>query len=274
MAVSGPPRTGSSGVPSNPHGEREVREIRYPNGGSFKTRYTDDELRQIDELMAKRRAESQAASAALFPPPHIVAQREREQWAATRAAIPAAPEAREALRQAHQVRGAAQGEVARQREVLARAKGHLAAIQSEFEEAEREEQHQAAEAAKVVVLALARSQPVADEPSADPGGLFDVVGNIRRRRDQAQAAIAIVEKDLAAAETALRSATREVERAAETVAADRWLTLSDVIEEREAALAELVARRRDTSVWLSSNGRITRSPGGLLARLIGDPEAG
>jgi hypothetical protein len=83
MAVIGPPRTGNSGVATNPHGEREVREIRYPNGGSFRTRYTDDELAQINELMARRRQESAAASAALFPPPAVVAERERAAWEAS-----------------------------------------------------------------------------------------------------------------------------------------------------------------------------------------------
>jgi hypothetical protein len=273
MAVSGPPTTGNSGVPTNPHGEREVRVIRYPNGGEFRTRYTDAELAQIDELMAKRRAESQAASAALFPPPHVVAQREAEQWAATRAAIPAAPEAREALRQAHQTRRTAQGEADRQREVLARAKGHLAAVQDELEQAEREEQRASAEAAKVVVLALAREQPVADERPADPGGLFDVAGNTRRRRDQAQAAIAIIEKDLGVAELALNRARQGVERAAELVAADYWLVVSDQIDEAEAALERLIARRRETGVSLNSTGRVTRTTDGLVRQLVVDAEA-
>jgi hypothetical protein len=274
MATSGPPTTGNSGVPTNSFGEREVREIRYPHGGSFKTRYTDDELAQIDAMMAKRRQESAAASLALFPPQAVVAERERAAWEAVRKSIPAAPEGRTALRRAHQVRGAAQGEVDRQREVLARAKGHLAAMQGELEQVEREEQRAAAEAAKVVVLALAREQPVADEPPADPGGLFDVIGNTRRRRDQAQAAIAIVEKDLAAAETALRSATREVEKAAEIVAADAWLRLSDEIDQCELALAAVVERRHATGVWLNSGGKISSTPaGGLVRQLAVDAEA-
>jgi hypothetical protein len=170
-----------------------------PGGGTFTTKFTADELPQIDAMMERRRQETAAAAAAMFPPPHLAAQREAEQWATTRAAIPAAPEARAALRQAHQVRGAAQGAVDRQREVLDRARQHLAAMQDEFEQVEREEQHKAAEAAKVVVLALAREQPVVDEPI----GLLDVVGNIRRRRDQAQSAVGIVEKDLQGAEAAL-----------------------------------------------------------------------
>jgi hypothetical protein len=274
MATIGPPTTGNSGVPTNPHGERDVREIRYPNGGSFRTRYSDDELAQINAMMARRRQEAAAASAALFPPPHVVAQREEEAWRTVRAAIPAALEAREALRQAHQVRGAAQREVDQRREVLERARQHRAAMQDELEQAEREEERKAAEAAKVVVLALAREQPVADKPPADPGGLFDVVGNIRRRRDQAQAAIAIISQDLAAAEGALRSAVRDVEKAAEVVAADRWLTLSDEIDAREAALERLVGRRRELGVTLTSGGKISRAAvGGLVRQLAVDAEA-
>jgi hypothetical protein len=54
-------RTGST-IATNPLGEREVREIRYPNGRSFRTRYTDDELAQINATMERRRQESTAAS--------------------------------------------------------------------------------------------------------------------------------------------------------------------------------------------------------------------
>jgi hypothetical protein len=272
MATIGPPTTGNSGVPTNPHGEREVRVIPYRRGGDFRTRYTDAELAQIDAMMAKRREEAAAASAALFPPPHVVARREEEAWRTVRKSIPAAPEGRAALRLAHQARGAAQGEVDRQREVLERARQHLAAMQDELEQAEREEERASAEAAKVVVLALAREQPVADEPPADPGSLFDVVGNTRRRRDQAQAAITIVEKDLAAAETALNRARQGVERAAEIVAADCWLVVSDQIDEAEAELEKLIARRRETGVSLNSTGRVTRTTGGLVQQLAIDAE--
>jgi hypothetical protein len=71
----------------------------------------------------------------------------------------------------------------------------------------------------------------------------------------------------------LTRAARGVEKAAEIVAADAWLVLSDGIDEREAALAEVIDRRRELGVSLSSAGKITRTMGGLVQQLIADPEA-
>jgi hypothetical protein len=290
MATSGPPTTGSSGVPSEPFSQREIRVIRKPGvTGEFLTRWSDAELAIIDAEMARRRQESAAASAALFPQPHVVAQREAEQWARTRAAIPAASEARAALRQAHQVRSAAQGEVDQKREVLARAKGHLAAMEDELGAVEQAEERTADKAARGLAVALAQGvQPAGDaaidfasseDTSADTSSFWpdhvDRVGIARRRRDQATAALGIVEKDLGTAEAALTRAARDVEKAAEVVAADAWLRLSDEIDAAKSVLAELTERREGTGVWLSATGKITRPPagGGWVRQLIVAPEA-
>jgi hypothetical protein len=270
MATSGPPTTGSSGVANEPFSQREIRVIRKPGvTGEFLTRWSDAELAIIDAEMARRREESAAASAALFPPPHVAAAAEEERWKAVRAAIPAAAEARSALCQAHEVRSAAQSAVDQKREVLARATGHLAAMEDELGAVEQDEARTADKAAKGLVLALAQG----GELAGDVVDHVDRVGVARRRRDQAQAASAIIEQDLRAAETALTRAARDVERAAEVVAADQWLELSDRIGEVETELARLTAKRHETGVWLAPAGRITRTQGELVRRLIADPAA-
>jgi hypothetical protein len=142
--------------------------------------------------------------------------------------------------------------------------GEVAAVEQEQRRCE-------AEAAATLASAIANGRDRGNEGRSYPTAAIE---DARRRRDEAGGAVEIIETQLRQAEGARTRTQQDIEKAATLVAADQWLMLSDAIEEREAALAELVARRRDTSVWLSSNGRITRSSGGLLARLIGDPEAG
>jgi hypothetical protein len=266
MATSGPPTTGNSGVPTNPLTQRESRVIPLPGGGSFTTKYSDSELAQIDAAMAQRRAESQAASAALFPPPAVAAAAEEERWKATRAAIPVAAEARQRLREAHEVRGAAEDEVIRQREVRDRARRHLARMADELDAVEKDEKQVSAEAAQALAQALATGA----SPPAEAEGHVERITAARRKRDQAQAAADIVETESAAVEAALTRTSRAVERAAEIVAADAWLVLSDEIDEAKAALAELTERREETGVWLSATGKVTRTTGKLVSRLLVD----
>jgi hypothetical protein len=151
---------------------------------------------------------------------------------------------------------------------------------------EKDEERASAEAAKVLAKALAtgaqRSAEASSEgvpagtsssvdvPAGTPTspGSVEAVFSARRNRDQAAAAIEIVEKELAAAEMALTRAGRDVERAA-----DRWLSLSDEIDELETELARLTDLRHETGVTLNAGGRITRAMGELVRRLIADPGA-
>jgi hypothetical protein len=259
------------GVANEPFSQRELRTILRPGQtGTFQSRHTDEELAEIDAAMVRRREEAVAASVMLFPQPHEAARRVAEQWASTRAAIPDETEARAQLRQAHETRREAENEVARQREVFSRAQLHLAAMHDKLGGLEATEHAGAAAAAKGLVAALSRG----DQHTPHGIDMRDRLEAARRRRDQAADAVELVAAELTAAESVLTQTTRDLGKAAEIVAADAWLRLSDEIDQCELALAAVVERRHATGVWLTSGGKIERTAaGGLVRQLAVDAEA-
>jgi hypothetical protein len=174
------------------------------------------------------------------------------------------------LRAAHVAKEAAEGEITRLEGVLAAARQHLAAREDEFGAAELEQRHCDAEAAQALALAFANGG--VEEPNTlSPSSLVE---DARRRRDQAKGAVDIVEGQLKAAETAVRSCRAAVEKSAEQVALRSWLALGDRLAALDAERAALIEARYSLSVELNSQGRLERTRlGTVLKELIGDPEA-
>ena len=188
--------------------------------------------------------------------------------------VPVSSDPREALRQAHEARRLAEGEVVRRREVLERVRQHLPARESERDAAAARFDD---EAAKAWVLAVERGH---DEPS-------DVSVSRRHRDetqaalDQVQAAMSFIEVGVQEAETALAKAQRDVLEAAEAVIIGRGLEIADRLAEIDA---ERDALRRKLNgldrVWITTPGvpvprrvqlpeRVVRAFGGVISNSAG-----
>ena len=210
---------------------------------------------------------------------------------------PLSSDPREALRQAHEARRSAEGEVVRRREVLERAGQRLSAMETERDAAAKDVARLNSEAAKAWVLAVERGHEV-----AEPAGLSDAHASRRHRDekqgalDQVQAAMSFIEAGVQEAETALAKAQRDVLEAAEAVIIGRGLEIADRLAEIDAE-RDALRRKLDglDRVWITIPGvpvprlvqlpqRVVRAFGGVisdsagswaacLAALQMDPEA-
>jgi hypothetical protein len=207
--------------------------------------------------------------------------------------VPVSSGPREALRQAHEARRWAEGEVVRRREVLECVRQRLSAMETELDAAAK----RVARLARVLALAHAFGHEV-----AEPASLSDV-GRSRRHRDeaqgamnQAQAAMAFIEQGVQEAETALGKSQRDVLEAAEAVIIERGFEIADRLAEIDAE-RDALRRKLDglDRVWITIPGvsvprlvqlpeRVERAFGGVisasagswaacLAALQTDPEA-